>query len=205
MRIAKINDNTVRIYISFAELQDMNLSLVDFFQRSARTDQFFWDLLTKAREEVDFYILDQSFWIQAMVLSEEEFVVTVIKQDDMDPDLSVLSQLARSQHHALTKSENNEWLYAFADLEDVIAAVARLPLMEADSVLYFYEEEYYLALSKIMQSRKRKNIAALLAEYGEAVDFKEAFLKEHGEVIIAEEALKRLTLLQSTKSNDARR
>jgi adapter protein MecA 1/2 len=41
MRILKVNDNTVRIFISFTELADRNISLADFFQRSARTEQFF--------------------------------------------------------------------------------------------------------------------------------------------------------------------
>lgn len=81
MRILKVNESTVRIFISFTELADRDISLADFFQRSPRTEQFFWEMIKKAKDEVDFH-LDQPFWIQATVASEDEFVITVIKQEE---------------------------------------------------------------------------------------------------------------------------
>ncbi|NLP43297.1 MAG: adaptor protein MecA, partial [Peptococcaceae bacterium] len=124
MRILKVNENTVRIFISFTELADRNISLVDFFQRSSRTEQFFWEVISRAREEVDFN-LDQPFWVQATVASEDEFVITVIKQDDhIDTEINHIVHTGmedkRKCRYSTKSASEQEWVYAFADLEDVI-------------------------------------------------------------------------------------
>lgn len=195
MRILKVNDNTVRIFISFTELADRNIALADFFQRSARTEQFFWELITKAREEVDFN-LDQPFWIQATVASEEEFVITVIKQDDdLDAEINHLIQSNLGERKTVSKQsskiDSNDWVYVFYDFEDVMSAVNLMPeIPQLQSALYEYEQEYYLTLSKLGTSRKKKIAEAILDEYGEALMMTEAFLKEHGDMVIEEQAVK---------------
>jgi adapter protein MecA 1/2 len=196
MRILKVNDNTVRIFISFTELADRNISLADFFQRSARTEQFFWELISKAREEVDFN-LDQPFWIQATVASEDEFVITVIKQEDqIEAEINHIIQTSFGEKKKGSRpsskfSSEQGWVYVFADLEDVIAAVRLLPEMPGvQSGLYSFEDEYYLSLSKIGTPRKKKIAEAILDEFGESILIAEVFLQEHGEVLIEGNALK---------------
>ncbi|MDR0434616.1 MAG: adaptor protein MecA [Gracilibacteraceae bacterium] len=202
MRIMKINDNTVRIFISFTELAEMNLSLADFFQRTTRSEQFFWELIAKAREEVDFHI-DQPFWIQAMVETNGEFVVTVAKQEEQaETDLEHILQQAVNERRSASRqpakaAPKEEWVYAFEDLEDAVDAAVALPAApEAVSALYNYEGEYYIALSKVAALRKRRNVETILDEYGEAMIFTEGFLREHAEVIIAEQAVPKLKLLR---------
>ena len=197
MRILKVNENTVRIFISFAELADRNISLVDFFQRSSRTEHFFWEVISKARDEVDFN-LDQPFWVQATVASEDEFVITVIKQDDhIDADINHfvhtgLEDMKKSRSSTKSAAEQ-EWVYVFEDLEDAISAAALLPdAPGALSTLYTYEDEYYLTLSKIGSQRKKKIAEAVLDEFGESVLTTGDFLKEHGEVVIEKDAINSL-------------
>lgn len=201
MRILKVNDRTVRIFISFTELQDHNISLVDFFQRSSRTEQFFWDLITKVRDEVDF-TLDQPFWIQATVASEDEFVITVIKQEDqIEAEINHILQTTlgdkKKESRPSSKfASGQDWVYVFADLEDVISAVKVLPeIFSAVSSLYSFEDEYYLAMSEISPSRKKKVVEAIMDEFGEAIMTSAEFLREHGEVVIAENAIKILKKL----------
>lgn len=196
MRILKVNDNTVRIFISFTELADRNISIADFFQRSARTEQFFWELIAKAREEVDFN-LDQPFWVQATVASEDEFVITVIKQEEqIEAEINHIIQSnfgekkGTSKNHSKFSSEQ-EWVYVFSDFEDLLSAVSLLPeIPKLQASLYEYEQEYYLALSIIGTPRKKKVAEAILDEYGEAIMFTESFLSEHGDPIIEEDAIK---------------
>jgi len=205
MRILKVNDNTVRIFISFTELADRNISLADFFQRSARTEQFFWELISKARDEVDFN-LDQPFWIQATMASEDEFVITVIKQEDqIEAEINHIIQTSFGEKKKPAKqtskfSSEQDWVYVFSDFEDVMAAVRLLPeIPHIESLLYSYEDEYYLAISKFGTPRKRKVAEAILDEYGESIMVTEAFLKEHGELIIPENAIKVLKNLDKSK------
>jgi len=202
MRILKVNENTVRIFISFAELADRNISLVDFFQRSSRTEQFFWEVISKARDEVDFN-LDQPFWVQATVASEDEFVITVIKQDDhIETEINHLVHTGledkRKSRCSTKPAAEQEWVYAFADLEDAISAAILLPdTPGALSALYSYEDEYYLTLSKIGSQRKKKIAEAVLDEFGESVLTTGDFLKEHGEIIIEKDAIDSLKSIVS--------
>ncbi|RNC29534.1 MAG: Adapter protein MecA 2 [Candidatus Dichloromethanomonas elyunquensis] len=205
MRILKVNDNTVRIFISFTELADRNISLADFFQRSARTEQFFWELISKARDEVDFN-LDQPFWIQATVASEDEFVITVIKQEDqIEAEINHIIQTSLGEKKKSSKqtakfTSEGDWVYVFSDFEDVVSAARLLPeIPHIQSSLFSYEEEYYLAISNFGASRKKKIAEAILDEYGESVIVTEAFLKEHGEIIISENAIKLIKKMDKNK------
>ncbi len=196
MRILKVNDNTVRIFISFTELEDRNISLGDFFQRSARTEQFFWELISKAKDEVDFN-LDQPFWIQATVASEEEFVITVIKQEDqIEAEINHIIQTSFGEKKKVPPCSSKtcsqqDWVYVFADFEDVMSAVHLLPENpQLQSALYEYEDEYYLTISKFSTPRKKKIAEAILDEFGESIVLTETYLKEHGKPVIEENAVK---------------
>ncbi|UWG98352.1 adaptor protein MecA [Dehalobacter sp. DCM] len=200
MRILKVNDNTIRVFISFTELADRNISLSDFFQRSARTEQFFWELISKAKDEVDFN-LDQPFWIQATLASEDEFVITVIKQEEqLDSDINHIIQTSIGEKKKTQPSPKftaeRDWVYVFAEFEDVVSAVSFLPgMIQIKSSLYAYSGEYYLTIGNIGNPRKKKLAEAILDEYGESVMTTDTFLKEHGELIIEEEAVKVLKRL----------
>ena len=206
MRILKVNDNTVRIFISFTELADRNISLSDFFQRSARTEQFFLELISKAREEVDFN-LDQPFWIQATVASEDEFVITVIKQEDqIDVEINHIIQTSfkekkKTARPASKVNSEQDWVYVFFEFEDVISAVRLLPsLTNVQSTLYEYEEEYYLTLRSLGTLRKKKIAEAILDEFGESIMMTDDFLKEHAEPVIKEQAIKVLKGIAKKRS-----
>ncbi|NLM20159.1 MAG: adaptor protein MecA [Peptococcaceae bacterium] len=208
MRILKVDDNTVRIFISFTELADRNISLADFFQRSARTEQFFWELISKARDEVDFN-LDQPFWIQATLASEDEFVITVIKQDEqVDTEINHIFEAnlkEKKKPQSTSKAHyEQEWVYVFSEFEDLLTAISLLPgLPNTKSALYEYEDEYYLALNKFSTPRKQKISEAILDEFGELMMITEDFLKEHAEPIIKEQAVKILKELASGKIKGA--
>ncbi|MGI5901212.1 MAG: adaptor protein MecA [Desulfitobacteriia bacterium] len=207
MRILKINDNTVRIFISFTELEDRDISLADFFQRSARTEQFFWELISKARDEVDFD-LDQPFWIQATVASEDEFVITVIKQEDqIEAEINHIIQTGLREKKKSTKSDVQEeceqdWVYVFSEFEDIVSAVSLLPEMSGvNSSLYEYEDEYYLTINNLRAPRKKKAAEAILDEFGEQVLISEDFLQEHGESVIMDKAVNILYNMEDKRSS----
>ncbi len=186
MRVQKINEHTIRIFISMTELNDRDITMADLFQRSAKTEQLFWELIAQAREEVEFN-LDQPFWIQATVASNDEFVITVMRQEEIEG--SNKEKAARKS----TKGRVTELVYVFADFEDVLAAVGRLPeFNQLRSGLYLFEEEYYLVLNRMGTGKKRLLAEAILDEYGEIVATTGVFLSEHGKIIIPLKAVQTL-------------
>lgn len=186
MRIQKVNESTIRIFISFTELADRDITMADLFQRSAKSEQLFWELITQAREEVEFN-LDQPFWIQASAASNDEFVITVMRQEETNETSAKEKDKDKKRP---TRSKVLEWIYVFDDFEDVLAAVKRFPdFPRLWSSLYEFEGEYYLAVSHLGSGKKKQYAEALLDEYGEIVDIAKVFLQEHGKVIMAERAV----------------
>lgn len=182
MRIQKINNNTLRIFLSLAELAERDISMVDLFQRSAKTEQLFWEMISKAGEEVQF-VLDQPFWIQATIMSGEEFVITVVKQDEELPEEEPRSKPKR-------RPRTKEWVYRFEDWEQVVGAVKSLGDILSRSSLYFCEPYYYLVInSRPLTGGLRQRSEAILKEYGEKVNVTKAFLEEYGKLIKANDAL----------------
>lgn len=187
MRVQKVNEHTIRIFISLTELTDRDITMTDLFQRSAKTEQLFWELIAQAREEVEFN-LDQPFWIQATVATNDEFVITIMKQEEQ-VEGSVKEKAARKT----SKGRVTELVYVFADLEDVISAVGRLPeFAQLRSSLYEFEKEYYLVLNRMGTGKKRFLAEAILDEYGEIIGTTGVFLSEHGKGVILEKAVQTL-------------
>ena len=187
MRIQKVNESTIRIFISFTELADRDISMADLFQRSAKTEQLFWELIAQAREEVEFN-LDQPFWIQATAASNDEFVITVMRQED-----AVEAPGKEKEKKRPSRTRVLEWIYVFADFEDVLAAVKRLPeFPRVHSSLFEFEGEYYLAISHMGSGKKKQYAEALFDEYGEIVDISKVFLEEHGRPVMTERAIQTL-------------
>ena len=187
MRVQKVNEHTIRIFISMTELTDRDITMADLFQRSVKTEQLFWELIAQAREEVEFN-LDQPFWIQATVASNDEFVITIMKQEE-NGDGSVKEKAAKK----VSKGRVTELVYVFADFEDLILAMGRLPdITQLRSSLYEFEKEYYLVLNRLGKGKKRLTAEAILDEYGEIVSATGVFLSEHGKSIISEKAVQTL-------------
>ncbi|AFM42675.1 negative regulator of genetic competence, sporulation and motility [Desulfosporosinus acidiphilus SJ4] len=187
MRVQKVNEHTIRIFISLTELTDRDITMADLFQRSAKTEQLFWELIAQAREEVEFN-LDQPFWIQATVATNDEFVITIMKQEEQLEGLIKEKSVRKP-----VKGRVTELVYVFADFEDVISAVGRLPeFSQLRSSLYLFEGEYFLSLSRMGAGKKRLLAEAVLDEYGEIVATTSAFLAEHGKVILPVKAVQAL-------------
>jgi len=147
----------------------------------------FWELIAQAREEVEFN-LDQPFWIQATVASNDEFVITIMKQEET-AEGSVKEKTVRKT----SKGRVTELVYAFADFEDVVSAVGRLPeFNQLRSSLYEFEEEYYLVMNRMGTGKKRLLAEAILDEYGEIVATTGVFLSEHGKTIAKVKAVQTL-------------
>ena len=93
----------------------------------------------------------------------------------------------------VSKGRALDWVYVFADFEDVLAAVKRMPdLPRTRSSLFEFEGEYYLTLSSLGTGRKRQLAEAVLDEYGELVDIAKVFLSEHGKNVIEDKAIQKL-------------
>ncbi|MDR3271827.1 MAG: adaptor protein MecA [Peptococcaceae bacterium] len=189
MRIQKVNEHMIRIFITFNELADRDITLADLFQRTGKTEQLFWELINQAREEVEFS-LDQPFWIQATLSANDEFVITVMKQEE------AVETGLKEQEKKKPPLRNRgplEWVFRFADFEDVLHVAKLMPAFnQLNSDFYAYEDGFYLILSRMGTGQKRQTAEAILNEFGAFSILTKAFLNEHGKLIIQKNAIPHL-------------
>ncbi|HEX3015805.1 MAG TPA: adaptor protein MecA [Desulfobacteria bacterium] len=184
MRIQKINENTLRIFLSFAELADRDISMTELFQRSNKTEQLFWEMISKAGDEVEF-VLDKPFWIQATIMSSDEFVITVVKQDGTEVfpegEKQKKKRPARSREH----------VYRFEDWDALVSGVASVAdKISGRTSVYHLEHCYYLVLSTRCATGPNKLlIEANLKEYGEKANLTRIYLNEYGKLVMRNNAL----------------
>ncbi len=178
MRVQKVDESTLRIFLSFSELAERNITMADLFQRSSQTEQYFCDMIAKAGEEVEF-TLDRPFWIQAQIMSGDEFVITVMKQDQHEEPEEP------SQPKAKKRTRHNQWIYRFEDWEQVVTLAASLhDSVPSKSSIYYLNSAYYIVINpRGITGTLRQKVESLLKEYGGKVNCAKVYLEEHGKLI----------------------
>ncbi len=77
MRIERIDDKTVKCYISNEELEGYNIDYKDFLTRSEKAKEMLHDIVVRAEAEVGFIPPQFAFDLQIMVVPEQGLVLTL--------------------------------------------------------------------------------------------------------------------------------
>lgn len=199
MKIKKINDDKVQIIITNQDLEERDFKKWEMMPISPKAQELFQDILDMAYEECGFEIEDDSqLVVEAYPLSVDSFVVVMTKVRTHH-GAEFMNHLILNQHDGqeddnimIERGTNQVW--QFADLETCSQACARLDFGRIDaSVLYKYKGKYCLALQIVPENQY--DIAAIVGEYGDWFPLDEAYLKEHGNVIIPHDAVSNMASL----------
>ena len=87
MKVEKINDNRVKITLSFEELTTRNISIDDLEEDSDKARNLFLDLISESDLESSFIFEHSQLYIEASSDNNNSFVVTITKLEDFT-DLS---------------------------------------------------------------------------------------------------------------------
>ncbi len=76
MEIERINENTVKFYISYMDIEDRGFDREEIWYNREKSEQLFWDMMDEINDEEDF-IVDGPLWIQVHALDKGlEILVT---------------------------------------------------------------------------------------------------------------------------------
>jgi adapter protein MecA 1/2 len=76
MEIERINENTVKFYISYMDIEDRGFDREEIWYNREKSEQLFWDMMDEVNEEEDF-IIDGPLWIQVQAMDKGlEILVT---------------------------------------------------------------------------------------------------------------------------------
>jgi adapter protein MecA 1/2 len=201
MKIEKISDSIIKVTLSLNDLEERNIDLNTLNYNTPATQEFFWDLMEQAEEQLGFNLSDSQLIIEPVPDTDYGFVITITKIDE-DGDFEsihkyIKSRLKKSDLRVKKKSRKvstSLLLYSFRNIEDVCSLAGKLVgLYDGESTLYRYRNTYYLALTRSgLTAANSRMFELILSEYGTKitnVSFFDGYLNEYGEKIIEYNAL----------------
>ena len=171
MKLNLINDNQLEIIVTKK----------DMFGRDMRA--LFKDIIEQARVQFGFEVMhNTSLMVEAYPLSEESMILTITKINSEDIKFEMLM--------SDEAFDNDPWaVFEFKSLDDVIelAQLVREPIT-SESSLYKYDDRYGLYVEDVNGIVEESR--GHFVEYGEISQLTKAYLDEHGQLLIKEQALR---------------
>ncbi|NLK86153.1 MAG: adaptor protein MecA [Clostridiaceae bacterium] len=201
MKIEKISDNIIRVTISYNDLEERNVDLNALNYNTPAAQEFLWDLMEQAEEQLGFNLTDSQLIIEPVPDTEEGFVITITRIDEDGEFESIhkyiKSRMKKSDLRVKKKSRKVSsplLLYSFRALNDICDLADKLDMhYSGESTLFRCRDTYYLSLTRSgLLSSDVKMFELMLAEYGTKIantNFFEGYLNEYGEKIIEYNAL----------------
>jgi adapter protein MecA 1/2 len=206
MRIERINENKLRVFISFDDLEDRDIDLETFNYNTPETQELFWDLMEQAEAELGFDSMESQLCVEAVTDVDHGFIITITRMDD-DGEMGSIQKFIKNRSRRkdpvirkkTAEPASSVAIYCFEDFDAVSGACRRIsPLREGSgSSVWSCENNYYLVLSGMENpSGNQRRFEDILSEYGDRVQntsFFEGYLNEYGICMIPANALERLT------------
>lgn len=206
MEIERINDNTVKFYMSYVDIEKRGFDREEIWYNREKSEELFWEVMDEVHEEEEFTI-EGPLWIQVQALDKGlEILVTKAqltkegqrfdlpifdeKFKDMPVDERIEEILDQHFSHEDEKIDDFDELgftILFRDFEDVITLSKQEILDDIHSKLFSFEGNYYLYIEFSEHLFDESNIddyISVLLEYGEETPVTIHRLEEYGKVIV---------------------
>jgi len=222
MKIEKINDNQVKIVLSRIDLDERNLKIDELAYGSEKAQELFRDIMTEAHLQYGFESENLPLMIEAIPYSRDSITIIVTKVAN-PPDLGERFKYFQDKfqsdihHHepitsnALVPARKSVeppksplvFVFSFDTLDKAALAATevckRLPSeINIIDMLFKYSELYYIYVELLRPNPAVANIIlAASCEFGQRHEisaYSKQYLLEHGDVLINNEALRKLSI-----------
>lgn len=190
MRVERISDTKVRIFISYEDLEERGIGRDEIWQNGRKIQELFWDMMEKAYVEVGFEVMGP-IAVEAFTMPTEG-VMVVVSQVSALPDED--EEHVDDEPIVSDREDSPGLCYVFQDFEEAVrAAHALRSLCPAGGKLVAYNARFHLYFSPgEIDPRDEDAVAAVLGEYGERSKTTPAMLEEYGTVVFPERAVDQL-------------
>ena len=216
MKIEKVNENQIRCTLSKKDLADRQIKLSELAYGSEKAKGLFQDMIEQANYEFGFEADDIPLMIEAIPLSGENIILQITKveyPEELDTRFSKFSELDDEEEEICKESSilpelQGEKAVLSSSLKKVfefknLSQIERLAQVlggfyEGENDLYKDEKKnrFYLFIQKGNHTPEEFNkVCNVISEYSihrKYVSAKEAFLKEHGKLLVKGNALQML-------------
>ncbi|MFD2759822.1 adaptor protein MecA [Lentibacillus juripiscarius] len=214
MEIERINENTVKFYISYVDMEDRGFQREEIWYNRERGEQLFWQMMEELNYKEDFTV-DGPLWIQVQAMDKGlEIVVTkaqisgdgenieIPAENGKTVDISVdekiddmLDDKFGTEKTADADSEEEDdgalsLIVRFPDFEDVIQLSHYLEdsAEELENSLFHYNDDYYLYVAFPQEDDDRQeDLLSQIFEFGADTEVTIHILEEYGKQIIEQD------------------
>lgn len=215
MEIERINDHTVKFYISYMDIEERGFDREEIWYNRDRSEELFWEMMDEVHREEEF-IVEGPLWIQVQALDKGlEILVTKaqISKDGNKFELPIPEDKLKdfvgdsqdddlfSQHFAsladdsMYEEDQLDFVIKFDDFEDVITLSKETFLDEFQTKLYSFEGKYYLYIEfpeDMYAENEIDNTISILLEYGQDTNVTIHRIQEYGKCILDTEVFPNL-------------
>lgn len=205
MDMERINENTLKLFISYLDIEERGFTKDEIWYNREKGEELFWVMMEEINDDIDFE-MDGPLWIQ-VVAKETGLELTVTSAKfNADGILDLPSSLEEKRKffesafngvdikpHEFEEIFNDpeEYLdgYTFVlnDFDDIIDIANRMP-KEADfqNSLYEMDGKYYLHVEfeEDVSTEELENYLSVISESAEEADTTIHLLEEYGKPIM---------------------
>ncbi|MCM3711189.1 adaptor protein MecA [Sporosarcina luteola] len=209
MEIERINDNTVKFYLSYIDIEERGFTREEVWYNRDKSEELFWEMMDEINDETEFEV-EGPLWIQVHAMNNGiEVTVTraqITDSDESDAQLSMddarktfepdPSIFADSEQ--LMNELNDDpvvWtsdMFVFEEFENLIPLSNIIPPYAVESSLYSFENKFYLYViydESKMDDDDKSDFCSLISEYGSLSQVTIHRLEEYGKVIMESDVL----------------
>jgi len=215
MEIERINENTVKFYISYLDIEERGFDRDEIWYNRDRSEELFWEMMDEVHEEEEFMV-EGPLWIQVQALDKGlEVIVTKAQvskdgqklelpiSDDKLKEIPVDENIESLLDHHFNKSNDSQedqieeleqqlqFVLKFNDLENIISLSKYSSLSGMTNHLFSLDQNYYLFVEfeDEVSDEEIENTLSILLEYGQESRVTIHRLEEYGNLIAKDHAL----------------
>ena len=213
MKVERISDTQVKVILYSNDLSDRDINIAELAYGTDKTASLFREMMEHAVSECGFKFPNSPLMIEATPLSLDSLmlIISVVDENNVNRTggMNFLRELTKFKEQTKKSfdgakgkikkpAQESALVYAIPSIDDAVLAAARLSVPPVfDSALIKKDGSYYLVIETAHEEYKPyiKKCEAVLSEYGRKYNANALYishLKEHGEIIIAENAVLKL-------------
>ncbi|MFA9555808.1 adaptor protein MecA [Evansella sp. AB-rgal1] len=210
MDIERINDTTVKFYITYHDMERRGFNKDEIWYNRDRGEELFFEMMSEANDQENFE-LNGPLWVQVHALEKGlEIIVTRgqmsdgnvkleipfddEEKDEMPVDDNIVdmldSQFVGSKDTEVVKDHSLSVVIGFKDFEDIISLSHSFD-EEVVTSLYSFEGTYYIyvTLDEQYSDEEQDNLLSRMLEFGYESDVTIHRISEYGKQIIESNVL----------------
>lgn len=204
MKIEKLTENKIRVIINSTDLETKSLNIHSIMTRALDRQEFFSEMLERAKDEVGFDADGCKLLIETLSTSEDVLVVTVTKYaiESLDSSFDIpKKKLKLTPRRKLPTSTSKQAIYRFNNFEEFCnfcQSIDNNSQFEIKSFsknisLYLYNNTYYLLVKGINLDYDLVGyFSSLVTEFSTPITYSPIFenrLIEYGKPIMKRNAI----------------